>query len=78
MFTIEIQVRASGHLTICVHEQKSWYNFLKTSFTYCIRGYICGGFIFREFRESDPRKNVHFNLFLFIKIVMKTSEKSRN
>ena len=31
------------------------------------------GFYFREFRESDPRKNFHFNLCLFI--VMKTSEK---
>ena len=34
------------------------------------------GFYFREFRESDPRENLHFNVCLFI--VMTTSEKSRN
>ena len=37
---------------------------------YCKRGYL------REFRESEPCKNFHFNLGLFI--VMKTSEKSQN
>ena len=30
---------------------------------------------FREFRESDPRENLHFILCIFI--AMKTSEKSR-
>ena len=33
-------------------------------------------FYFREFRESNPRENFHFNLCLFI--VMTTSAKSRN
>ena len=37
---------------------------------YSISCYFC------EFRESDPRKNFHFNLCLFKAI--KTSEKSRN
>ena len=34
------------------------------------------GFYFREFRDSGPHKNFHFNLCLFI--VMKSSEKSQN
>ena len=33
-------------------------------------------FHFREFRESNPRKNFHFNLCLFI--VMTTSPKLQN
>ena len=36
---------------------------------YCIRCY------FREFRESDPHKNFHFNLHVRLFIAMKTSEK---
>ena len=43
---------------------------------YCISCYFREGFIFREFREPDPRENFHFNSCLFI--VMTTSEKSRN
>ena len=41
-----------------------------------VRAEIFAVVYFREFRESNPRENFHFNLCLFI--VMTTSAKSRN
>ena len=50
--------------------------YLEAKKCYCTSWNFSRWFYFREFRESNPRENFHFNLCLFM--VMTTSAKSRN